>query len=201
MNKYSYFMVFVFVLFSVLAIQAAELAKPAPDFTLTDADGKSYKLSDFRGKHVVLEWVNYGCPFVKKHYKSGNMQSLQKKYTEKGIVWLSVCSSAEGKQGYFSNEKINNLKEEYSAAYTAYLADTSGEVGKMYEAKTTPHMYVIDPKGILIYAGAIDDKKSTNTDDVKTAKNYISTILDDCLAGKEVEPTATTSYGCSVKYK
>lgn len=180
--------------------QALELGKAAPDFTLPDTEGKTHKLSDLRGKYVVLEWVNYDCPFVAKHYKSGNMQSLQKKYTGQGVVWFSVCSSAPGKQGNFPIDKIKSMKKEKEAAYTAYLIDESGDVGRAYEARTTPHMYIINPEGVLLYAGGIDDKPSTDLKDIKTANNYLATMLDDLLAGKEVQPLSTKPYGCSVKY-
>lgn len=191
----------VLIFFSLTLIQAADLDKPAPDFTLKDYNGKAYKLSDFKGKYVVLEWVNFGCPFVGKHYNSGNMQALQKKYTSEGVIWLSICSSAEGKQGYYAAKDLAKVTKDHSVNSTAYLIDESGEVGKLYDAKTTPNMYIINPAGKLIYAGAIDDVRSTNVEDIKTAKNYVSSVLDDCLAGKSVESTATTPYGCSVKYK
>ncbi len=180
--------------------QKAKIDEKAPDFQLTDSHGKTHKLSDFEGKLVVLEWVNFDCPFVKKHYDGNNMQSLQKKYTDKGVVWLSICSSAEGKQGNFSNDEINKRIKDKKAHMTAYLVDESGSVGEMYSAKTTPHMYVIDKTGKLVYAGAIDDKKSTNPDDVKTSKNYVATALDELLAGKKVSTSVTQPYGCSVKY-
>lgn len=191
----------VLIFFSVAFIKAASLDKPAPNFTLKDFNSKEYSLSDFKGKYVVLEWVNFGCPFVKKHYNSGNMQALQKNYTEKEVVWLSICSSAEGKQGHYAAKELAKIIKEQGLNSTAYLLDESGEVGKLYDAKTTPHMYIINPKGNLIYVGAIDDKRSTDVADVKTANNYVSTVLDDCLAGKKVESKATTPYGCSVKYK
>ena len=191
----------VLIFFSLTLIQAADLDKPAPDFTLKDYNGKAYKLSDFKGKYVVLEWVNFGCPFVGKHYNSGNMQALQKKYTSEGVIWLSICSSAEGKQGYYAAKDLADVTKQHGVNSTAYLIDESGEVGKLYDAKTTPNMYIINPAGKLIYAGAIDDVRSTNVEDIKTAKNYVSSVLDDCLAGKMVESTATTPYGCSVKYK
>lgn len=190
----------LFIGLSMALAGEIELMKPAPDFSLAGADGKTYRLSDYRGQYVVLEWVNYGCPFVKKHYNSGNMQRLQKKYTAKGVVWFSICSSSKGKQGHFEAARINELKKEKGAAYTAYLIDESGDVGRLYEAKTTPHMFIIDPKGILLYAGAIDDKKSTRLADVETATNYVQQILESALAGKEFEPKMTTPYGCSVKY-
>jgi peroxiredoxin len=173
----------------------------APEFTLTDSNGKQHSLSDFHGKFVVLEWVNYDCPFVRKHYGSRNMQRLQRAYTEKDVVWLSICSSAPGKQGYFEPDELQARIIEEDAVPTAYLIDADGAVGKLYEARTTPHMFVISPKGILLYAGAIDDIASTDVDDVPKATNYVRTALDAALAGKPVTTTSTKSYGCSVKYK
>lgn len=178
-----------------------EVDKPAPDFTLTDSHGKSHTLSAYKGKYVVLEWINFDCPFVKKHYNSGNMQKLQKKYAEKGVVWLAICSSAPGKQGYFESEQINGLVKEKEAAMAAYLIDAEGTVGQMYGAKTTPHMYVIDPEGKLIYAGGIDDKPSTNLEDIEPATNYVVAALKAAMAGKQVETKTARPYGCSVKYK
>lgn len=178
-----------------------KLGEPAPNFKLKGADGKEYRLSNFKGKIVVLEWINYGCPFVKKHYNSGNMQALQKKYTEKGVIWLAICSSAPGKQGYYSPEEINKLKQEKKSHYTAYLIDEDGTVGHLYGAKTTPHMYIIDAQGKLVYMGAIDDKPSTKLETVPIARNYVAEVLDQLLSGKTFKPFMTTPYGCSVKYK
>jgi peroxiredoxin len=199
-NISRFFFIIIVVFMMASAGQALELGQAAPDFTLPDTEGKTHKLADLRGKFVVLEWINYDCPFVVKHYKSGNMQSLQKKYTEQDVVWFSVCSSAPGKQGHFPIDKIKSMKKEKEAAYSAYLIDASGDVGRAYDAKTTPHMYIINPEGILIYAGGIDDKPSTDLKDIKTANNYVSTMMDDALAGKEVQPLSTKPYGCSVKY-
>lgn len=196
--------VIAFLLLFAINLSASDKAKidaPAPDFTLLDSNGNEHSLSDFKGKYVVVEWINFGCPFVKKHYNSGNMQSLQKKYTGKNVVWLSICSSAEGKQGYFGNEEINEQLKDKAAAMTAYLIDESGKVGHMYNAKTTPHMYIVNPEGILVYAGGIDDKASTDEDDIETATNYVSTALDALMAGKEIADKVTKPYGCSVKYK
>lgn len=197
--------VFVFGFFIVLTpiVQAVDalVGKSAPDFTLTDTHGKKHSLSDYKGKFVVLEWINHDCPFVGKHYGSGNMQKLQKKYTKKGVIWLSINSSAPGKQGHCSPEKANKLTKEKDAAPTAVLLDPDGKVGKLYGAKTTPHMFIINPEGILIYNGAIDDKPSTNVADIAKAKNYVQTALDEALAGKKVTIRATQPYGCSVKYK
>jgi glutathione peroxidase-family protein len=180
---------------------AAMVGQPAPAFTLTDSNGARHSLSDLKGKVVVLEWVNFECPFVGKHYGSGNMQKLQKAYTGKGVVWLSINSSAEGKQGYFPPDKINALMKEKGAAPTAYLIDTDGTVGRAYGAKTTPHMYVIDARGNLVYAGGIDDTPSTDQADVATARNFVSAALDEALAGKPVTTASSAPYGCSVKYR
>ncbi len=180
--------------------QSAKLNESAPDFRLKDSNGNEHSLSDFKGKVVVLEWINYDCPFVKKHYNSKNMQSLQEKYTKQDVIWLAICSSAPGKQGHFSTEEINKRSKNHEAKFTAYLIDEDGKVGKMYGAKTTPHMYIVDKDGKLVYAGGIDDKATTNVDDVKTAKNYVSAALDQLLEGKKVTTQSSTPYGCSVKY-
>lgn len=177
-----------------------EVNQAAPGFTLKDTLGIDHALSALKGKFVVLEWTNHDCPFVKKHYDSGNMQKLQKAYIEKGVVWLSVNSSAEGKQGNYTPEKWNELNKEKGVAATAVLLDPDGTVGKMYGAKTTPHMFVISPEGVLIYKGAIDDKPSVDPESLKDAKNYVAAALDAAMAGKPVETPATQAYGCSVKY-
>ena len=182
------------------AVAAPQVGQPAPEFTLTDSNGKSHNLSDFKGKFVVLEWLNHGCPFVVKHYESGNMQNLQKEYTGKDVVWLSIVSSAPGKQGHMSPEETNKAKAEKGSAATAVLLDEDGTVGKLYDAKVTPELYVINPEGVLVYAGAIDDKKSTDPSDVAGAKNYVKQALDEAMAGKPVSEPSTTAYGCSVKY-
>lgn len=178
-----------------------QIGKKAPSFSLTDIDGNTRSLEEFKGKHVVLEWTNPGCPFVKKHYDSGNMQALQKEWTGKEVIWLSVCSSAEGKQGHMTPAEWREWAEKEKASPTAVLLDPDGKVGKRYEAKTTPHMFVIDPKGTLIYMGAIDDKPSYDPADVKGAANHVSLALEASLAGKPVEVSSTRPYGCSVKYK
>jgi peroxiredoxin len=179
---------------------AATVGQAAPAFTLTDTNGKTHSLSDYKGKYVVLEWVNFDCPFVGKHYGSGNMQKLQKAYTAKDVIWLSINSSAPGKQGNFPAAKINALLKEKNAAPSAYLLDPDGNVGRAYGAKTTPHMYVIDPAGTLLYAGGIDDKPSTDVADIPTARNYLSAALDEALAGNPVSVKSSQPYGCSVKY-
>jgi peroxiredoxin len=182
------------------AFAAVESGEPAPDFTLKDSKGNPQKLSSYSGKFVVLEWLNPECPFVKKHYSAGNMQKLQKEYTAKGVVWLSIISSAPGKQGYRTGPQADADTKDKNASPTAILLDPSGEVGQLYEAKTTPHMYVINPEGKLIYSGAIDSIRSTNPADCATATNYIRETLDAALAGKPVPTPETKSYGCSIKY-
>ena len=182
------------------AFAAPQVGQPAPEFTLTDSNGQPHKLSDFRGKFVVLEWLNHGCPFVVKHYASGNMQKLQKEYAGKDVVWLSIVSSAPGKQGHMTPEETNKAKQEKGSAATAILLDEDGTVGRLYNAKVTPELFIVNPEGVLIYAGAIDDKKSTDTADVAGAKNYVKQALDEALAGKPVSEPTTTAYGCSVKY-
>jgi peroxiredoxin len=180
---------------------AARPGAMAPDFTLPDAGGKNHALADYRGKWVVLEWVNYDCPFVKKHYGSGNMQKLQKAASDKGVVWLSINSSAPGKQGHFEGDALTQRMATVKAVPAAYLQDPEGQVGRLYKAKTTPTMFVVNPEGKVVYAGAIDDKPSTDQEDIAKAKNYVQTALDAAMAGKPVEPASTTSYGCGVKYK
>lgn len=184
---------------------AADMGDPpigeaAPEFTAVDSQGKSHKLSDFKGKYVVLEWLNHGCPYVAKHYGAKNMQAMQAEYTGKGVVWLSIISSAEGKQGYSTPEQANAAVAEHGAKPTAVLLDPKGEVGRLYGAKTTPHMFVVDPAGNLIYKGAIDSVKSTDADDIAGATNYVRAALDAAMAGKAVATTETPPYGCSVKY-
>ncbi|MDH4070382.1 MAG: thioredoxin family protein [Ignavibacteria bacterium] len=178
----------------------AVVGEAAPAFTLKGVDGREYSLSDFKGKYVVLEWVNYDCPFVRRHYGSGNMQGLQKEYTAEGVVWLSICSSAPGKQGYFDIPELKERMQKAEAVPTAYLTDPKGEVGRKYEAKTTPHMFVINPEGVLLYAGAIDDRPSTSVDDNEGATNYVRAALDAAMQGKPVEVQTSKPYGCSVKY-
>ena len=180
--------------------EEATVGLPAPDFKLTDTMGHEHTLSALKGKFVVLEWTNYDCPFVKKHYGSGNMQRLQKTYTAKDVVWLTVNSSAPGKQGNYPPEKWNEMTKEKSVAATAVLLDPDGKVGKLYGAKTTPHMYVINKEGVLIYKGAIDDKPTYDVESLEGAKNYVEAALDAAMAGKAVAIPETQAYGCSVKY-
>ena len=197
---------FVAVALAVVAAGArsagavAVAGQPAPAFTLADSNGKAHFLAAFEGKTVVLEWWNHECPFVGKHYGSGNMQKLQNEWTAKGVVWLTVSSSAAGKQGYVDGAKANALMKEKGGSPTAVLLDHDGMVGKAYGAKTTPHMFVIDGKGAVVYAGGIDDKPSTDPADVATAKNLVSAALAEVTAGKPVTTATSQPYGCSVKY-
>lgn len=172
----------------------------APDFTLKDVNGKEWKLSKLKDKIVVLEWFNFGCPFVKKHYDTGNMQNLQKSFTGKGIVWLSICSSGEGRQGFHEPDEHIALFKKKKSAPSAILLDPQGTVGKLYGAKTTPHMFIIGNDNKLAYAGAIDDTPGFDKGQIKTAKNYVSTALNELLAKKPVSKPITKPYGCSVKY-
>jgi len=183
------------------ALKETPVGSPAPAFTLTDTKGKQHNLTDYKGKYVVLEWVNFGCPYVKKHYESGNMQATQKKAVDRGVVWLSVNSSAKWKQGNMSPAAWNEEIADRKLASTAVLLDESGAVGRAYGAKTTPHMYIINPDGVLIYKGAIDDKPTSNKDSIPGARNYVLAALDESMAGKPVSTASTTPYGCSVKYK
>ncbi len=193
-------MLLAVTLTSSLAFASPEIGQPAPAFTLTDTAGQSHSLSDFLGKTVVLEWVNHGCPFVVKHYSSGNMQKLQEAATSEGIVWLSVCSSAPGKQGHMSAAEAAAKSQEVGSKATAYLLDEDGKVGKLYGAKVTPELYIINEKGLLVYHGAIDDKKSTDPADIPNSKNFVAQALAELKAGKPVSEPTTAAYGCSVKY-
>ena len=177
-----------------------QVGKPAPDFTLQDVSGNKHELSDYKGKYVVLEWVNFGCPFVKKHYGSENMQKLQKEFSEKGVVWLSICSSAPGKQGNETPDAAKKGISQFGWAASAYLVDEDGKVGKLYNAKTTPEMFVVDPKGTLIYAGAIDDKPTPDPSTVEGSNNFVKAALSEATNGKPVSVPSTKPYGCSVKY-
>ena len=183
-----------------LCFSGVQVGQNAPDFSLKDTNGKTQKLSSYKGKYVVLEWYQPDCPFVRKHYGSGNMQKLQKEYTAKGVVWLSIDSSAPGQEGNYDATRLNVFAAKDGAARTALMIDSDGKVGRLYGAKTTPNMYIIDPSGKLIYQGAIDNKRSTDAADVNTATNYVRSALDAALSGKSVATTATAPYGCSVKY-
>lgn len=183
------------------AVEAPRPGAQAPGFTLPDAQGQSHSLADYHGKWVVLEWVNYDCPFVKKHYGSGNMQKLQADARAKGAVWLSINSSAPGKQGHFEGDELARRMAAVKARPDAYLQDPEGKVGKAYQAKTTPTLFVINPMGKVMYAGAIDDKPSTDQEDIPKAKNFVRAALEAGMAGKPVETASAPSYGCGVKYK
>ncbi len=177
-----------------------ETGKPAPDFSGKTSEGKTIKLSELKGKPVVLEWLNHGCPFVKKHYEGKNMQALQKSALEKGAVWISVISSAKGKQGHSDAKQAEADRKAVGSNASHIILDEGGMIGKLYGAQTTPHMYVINAKGELIYQGAIDDKASTEIEDLKTAKNYVLPALESAIAGKALSVSQTKAYGCSVKY-
>ncbi|NBB80528.1 MAG: redoxin domain-containing protein [Verrucomicrobia bacterium] len=190
----------VLLFFVTYGSAAVPTGSSAPDFTLTDTTGTEHSLSDFKGKFVVLEWTNHLCPFVQKHYSKGDMQALQKEMTEDGVVWLQIISSAKGKQGYLRPEEGRAMREEKGMHSTAMLLDTSGEVGRAYDARTTPHMFLIDPEGILVYQGAIDSIQSTRQSDVAKAENYVKAAYRSALAGQPIKNATTTPYGCSVKY-
>lgn len=191
---------------AALAPASAQLTNPeigqaAPSFTLPDTHGKEHSLSDYQGQWVVLEWLNYGCPFVQKHYNSGNMQSLQSRYRGQGVVWFSVVSSAPGKQGYYEPDEMNTMNQEKGNQATAVLLDPEGTVGKKYGARTTPQMFLISPEGILLYDGAIDDRPSSDPASLEGATNYLVQAIDEAMAGKPVTLPVSQPYGCSVKYK
>lgn len=179
---------------------AATVGAKAPSFTLTDVNGETHSLSDFEGKVVVLEWTNYGCPFVKKHYNSGNMQQLQETAASRDVVWLTICSSAPGKQGHMSAVDWQKESGKKGVKSEAILIDESGSVGKSYGAVATPHMYVIDEDGVLVYDGAIDSIPSASASDISKAENYVMAAIDATLAGEEVEKSKNKPYGCSIKY-
>lgn len=182
-------------------LSAAKVGDTAPDFTAKASDGKAYHLADFRGKFVVLEWHNNGCPYTRKHYESGNMQKLQKEWTGRGVVWFTVISSAPGTQGYVTADQENSYMAKMHASPTAALLDADGAVGHLYDAKTTPHMIVINPQGAIIYDGAIDDHPTSEQSDIAGSKNYVEEALTEATGGHAVEVATTRPYGCSVKYK
>jgi len=188
------------LLFAAATALAVKVGEPAPDFTGTDSNGKAQTLSAYKGKYVVLEWSNRDCPYTRKHYSSGNMQSLQKQWTAKGVVWLTILSSAPGQQGYVSASEENAQLAKVHAAPTAAILDPKGAIGREYEARTTPHMFVIDPGGKLIYAGAIDDHPAADPEDIRISRNYVSEALTQAMAGGAVATSYTRPYGCSVKY-
>ena len=183
------------------AIAAAAVGKPAPTFTGQGSDGNVYSLADYKGKFVVLQWYNRDCPFIHKHYDSGNMQKLQETYGKKGVIWFEVLSSAPGKEGYMTASEAQENRAKSGTKSDASLLDPTGAIAKLYAAKTTPHIFIVDPKGILIYQGAIDDHASADAADISNSKNYVALALDEALAGKPVSIPTTRPYGCSVKYK
>jgi AhpC/TSA family len=194
---------FVFaILFIASSVWCAPLVgQKAPDFVLTDTAGKPVKLSDFKGQHVVLEWTNPGCPFVRKHYDPHNMQTLQKEAGAKGVVWLAINSTENAHPDYLAPAQLGRWMQQQKAAPSATLMDEDGSVGKSYGARTTPHMYIVNPQGTLIYAGGIDSIASARQDDIKTATNYVRVGLNEALAGKPLTTPTSRPYGCSVKYK
>lgn len=179
---------------------AAKVGQPAPDFSAPDLQGKSVKLSDFRGKYVVLEWTNPDCPYVQRHYNSGNMPELQKEFGKKDVVWLTVNSTNQSSSEFKTPQQMKSWMGEKGAAPKATLIDKDSKVGKLYDARTTPHMYIVDPQGSLIYAGAIDDKRWGSVETTKQAKNHVRAALGEAMAGKPVSVAATSPYGCTVKY-
>ena len=182
------------------ALAVASVGQPAPAFSATDLNGKAVSLADFKGKHVVLEWVNPGCPYVVKHYSSANMQGTQREATAKGVVWLAISSTAVDHQDYRAPAALSQWMQGQKAAATATLMDVDGKVGRAYGARTTPHMYIVDPAGTLVFAGGIDNKPSSNPADIPSATNYVKVALAEALAGKPVTQATTRPYGCSVKY-
>ena len=182
------------------AFAAATVGQPAPTFTAVDTAGKTVSLADFKGKHVVLDWVNPGCPFVVKHYNSANMQGTQKEAAAKGVVWLAINSTAPEAKDFLAPAVLSKWMQGHKAAATATLMDPDGKVGKAYGARTTPHMYIINPTGTLVYAGAIDSKPTSNIADIPGATNHVKVALAESLAGKPVSAATTRPYGCSVKY-
>lgn len=191
---------------AALAVMAAPAAaapvvgQPAPNFKLADTNGKAVTLADYRGKTVVLEWSNPECPFVKKHYGSGNMQKAQAAAARDGVVWLTINSSASGKQGHMNGGQAKSFVSKAGARPSAYLLDPRGVVGKVYDAKTTPHMFIVNKAGTLVYAGGIDDKPTPNPADVTSARNHVLAALAELKAGKAVSVSTSRPYGCSVKY-
>jgi peroxiredoxin len=188
-------------LVSTFTAHALRVGESAPDFTATDSHGSPHRLSEYHGKFVVLEWTNNGCPFTKKHYVSGNMQALQRQWTTKQVVWLTILSSAPGEQGYMTGAEENAYIAKVHADPSAALLDPTGTVGHAYEAKTTPQMVVINPAGQVIYDGAIDDHPTTDATDIPNSRNYVSDALNEAMAGKPVATSYTRPYGCSVKYQ
>jgi peroxiredoxin len=200
MKAYRTLLVAAILLTLTAPLWAVRVGGTAPDFTATDSNGQSHTLSAYRGKFVVLEWHNRECPYTHKQYASGNMERLQQKWTARGVEWFTVISSAPGKQGYVTADEENAYVRQVHAVPSAVLLDPEGKLGRLYEAKTTPHMFIIDPKGALIYDGAIDDKPTTDASDIAVAHNYVDAALTEATAGQPVQVAVTRPYGCSVKY-
>jgi peroxiredoxin len=190
-----------FIATILFAAEAPPIGSAAPTFSLPDAQGKTHSLADYKGKYVVLEWFNPECPFVKKHYGSDNMQNLQKQYTDKGVVWLTIDSNAPGTEGNITAEQAQKIMTSWKTHQTALLLDPEGKVGREYGSKNTPNMVIINPDGNVIYEGAIDSKATPNPADIPTSTNYVKAALDESLAGKAISHPSTRPYGCSVKYK
>jgi len=186
---------------TLIAADSPPVGGAAPDFSLPDAAGKTHSLSEYKGKYVVLEWFNPECPFVKKHYGSGNMQKLQSEYTGKGVVWLSIDSNAPGLEGNLTAEQAQKVVKDWNTKQTALLLDPEGKAGRAYNARNTPHMFVINPEGKIVYEGAIDSKATPNPADIPSSTNYVKAALDESMSGKSVANSNTRPYGCSVKYK
>ena len=189
------------LLLSAEVFAAASVGQPAPDFNGTLSDGATVSLSALRGKTVVLEWTNHDCPYVRKHYGAGNMQAQQKAAKDDGVVWLSIISSAPGKQGHVDAATANQLTRSRGAEPTGVVLDPEGEIGNSYGARTTPHMYIVDASGVLRFMGGIDSIPSSNSDDIARATQYVPIALAQLAAGEEVNPAVTRPYGCSVKYR
>jgi peroxiredoxin len=186
---------------ALIAADSPKVGSTAPEISVTDTKGKTHTLSQYKGKYVVLEWFNPECPFVKKHYGGGNMQKLQEEFTGKGVVWLTIDSSAPGLQGHLTPEQAEKKMAEWKTKQTALLLDPDGKAGQTYGAKNTPQMFVINPEGKIVYEGAIDSKASPNPSDIPDSTNYVKAALDESMAGKNVSNASTKPYGCSVKYK
>ena len=195
-----FFLLGLLTAFSLASHAGVRVGQPAPDFTGVDSNGNKHTLSQYRGKTVVLEWTNHDCPYVKKHYNSGNMQALQKQARTDDVVWLSIISSKPGKEGHVDGGKANRLTRVRNAAPTAVILDENSAIGLLYGAKTTPHMYIVDKTGQLVYMGGIDSIPTSNEADIAGAKNYVRVALDSMAAGKTIEESVTRPYGCSVKY-
>jgi peroxiredoxin len=203
MKKKTWILSLVLAAGSAAALQAsaqAVVGQPAPAFTAVDAAGKPHSLAEFKGKHVVLEWVNPGCPYVQKHYNSGNMPATQKLAASKGVTWLAISSTAKDASDYRTPADLAAWIKGKEGAPAATLIDADGKIGRAYGARTTPHMYLVDPQGMLVYAGAIDSKPTANPADIASATNYVSQAIGEVLAGKAVSQPVTRAYGCSIKY-